>query len=162
MRTPRLSAVSFLCGMAWIAAVGVAGAQQYPNRPIRFVVPFPPGGGNDIVGRIVALRLGDALGQPVVVDNRGGAGGTIGTDLTAKAPADGHTMLINNISLAVNHTLIPKLPYNTLKDLAPVSLIGRQANIVVVHPGVPAKSIKELLDGNRKMGQGHQGVRRET
>ncbi|MBI4207605.1 MAG: tripartite tricarboxylate transporter substrate binding protein [Betaproteobacteria bacterium] len=119
--------------------------QAYPARPIRFIVPFPPGGGNDIVGRIVAMRLGEALGQQVVVDNRGGAGGTIGTEITAKAPPDGHTILINNISLAVNHTLIPKLPYDTLRDLAPVSLVGRQANIVVVHPGVPVKSMQDLL-----------------
>src|ERR1044071_7880297 len=85
-----------------------ASAQTYPTRPIRFIVPFPPGGGNDIVGRIVAVRLGEALGQPLVVDNRGGAGGTIGTDLAAKAPPDGYTLLVNNISLAVNHTLFRK------------------------------------------------------
>ena len=108
-------------------------------------MPFPPGGGNDIVGRIVAQRLADALGQSVVVDNRGGAGGTIGTDLTAKAPADGHTMLINNISLAVNATLFTGLPYDTLRDLAPVSLVGRQPNILVVHLSVPVKSVRELL-----------------
>lgn len=141
----KFRAVAALCGLTCLGAAGIATAQPYPSRPIRFIVPFPPGGGNDIVGRIVALRLSGALGQQVVVDNRGGAGGTIGTDITSKAPADGHTMLINNISLAVNHTLLPKLPYNTLKDLAPVTLIGRQANIVVVHPGVAAKSVKELI-----------------
>lgn len=127
-------------------AVNAMSAQQYPNRPIRFLVPFPPGGGNDIVGRVVAQKLAEGFDQTVVVDNRGGAGGTIGTDVVAKAPADGHTMLINNISLAVNATLIPKLPYDTLKDLVPVSIIGRQPNIVVVHPGVKAKSVKEFLD----------------
>ncbi len=120
-------------------------AQSYPSRPIRFVVPFPPGGGNDIVGRIVALKLAEALGQPVVVDNRAGAGGTIGTDIVAKSPPDGHTMLINNISLAVNATLFAKLPYDTLKDLAPVTLVGRQPNLLVVHPSVPAQSVRELL-----------------
>ena len=114
-----------------------AAAQHYPSRPIRFIVPFPPGGGNDIVGRIVAIKLGEGLGQSVVVDNRGGAGGTIGTDITAKAPPDGYTILVNNISLAVNHTLFRKLPYDTLNDLAPVALIGRQPNIVVVHPAYP-------------------------
>jgi tripartite-type tricarboxylate transporter receptor subunit TctC len=133
------------CSILLLVAQEVGSAQSYPTRPIRLIVPFPPGGGNDIVGRIVALRLSEALGQQVVVDNRGGAGGTIGTDITAKAPADGHTMLINNISLAVNHTLMPKLPYDTLRDLAPVTLIGRQANVVVVHPGVPAKTVSELL-----------------
>jgi tripartite-type tricarboxylate transporter receptor subunit TctC len=127
-------------------ALNAAAAQQYPSRPIRFLVPFPPGGGNDIVGRVVAQKLAEGFDQTVVVDNRGGAGGTIGTDVVAKAPADGHTMLINNISLAVNATLIPKLPYDTLKDLAPVSIIGRQPNIVVVHPGVKAKSVREFLD----------------
>lgn len=128
-----------------LQALPAAQAQNYPSRPVRFIVPFPPGGGNDIVGRIVAQRLNETLGVPVVVDNRGGAGGTIGTDLTSKAPPDGHTMLVNNISLAVNATLIPKLPYDTLKDLAPVTLLGRQPNVVVVHPGVPAGSIRELL-----------------
>ena len=136
-------------GLACCAAVAAflpALAQPlYPSRPIRFIVPFPPGGGNDIVGRIVAVKLSEGLGQQVVVDNRGGAGGTVGTDITAKAAPDGHTLLINNISLAVNHTLIPRLPYDTLRDLAPVSLVGRQANIVVVHPGVAAKSVQELL-----------------
>jgi len=141
-----------------ICAVALTGpthaAESYPNRPIRFVVPFPPGGGNDIVGRIVATQLAERLAQQVVVDNRGGAGGTIGTQITANAPADGHTMLVNNISLAVNHTLIKKLPYDVLKDLAPVSLLGRQPNMVVVHPGNPAKTLGELLEMARaKPGQ---------
>jgi tripartite-type tricarboxylate transporter receptor subunit TctC len=134
------------CGLALAAPAVSVFAQTYPDRPIRFIVPFPPGGGNDIVGRIVAQKLAEGLKQTVVVDNRGGAGGTIGTDMTAKAPADGHTMLVNNISLAVNATLIPKLPYDTLRQLAPVSIIGRQPNILVVHPGVKAKNVKELLD----------------
>ena len=135
-----------------------AAAQSYPARPIRFIVPFPPGGGNDIVGRIVALKLGEGLGQQVVIDNRGGAGGTIGTDITAKAPPDGYTMLVNNISLAVNHTLFTKLPYDTLKDLAPVSLVGRQPNIVVVHASVPAKSMRDLIELARaKPGQVNYG-----
>jgi tripartite-type tricarboxylate transporter receptor subunit TctC len=137
---------SMLALLIVCASFPAAAAESYPSRPIRFIVPFPPGGGNDIVGRIVAAKLSEGLGQQVVVDNRGGAGGTIGTDILAKAPPDGHTMLVNNISLAVNHTLFRKLPYDTLKDLAPVSLIGRQPNIVVVHPGVPAKSMRELLE----------------
>ena len=139
----KLVAIGALLAVA--LAAEHAAAQAYPVRPIRFIVPFPPGGGNDIVGRIVAQKLADGLGQSVVVDNRGGAGGTIGTELTAKSPPDGYTMLINNISLAVNATLFTKLPYDTLKDLAPVSMVGRQPNILVVHPSVPAKSIRELL-----------------
>lgn len=145
MSTVRLAA-ALLCGLLLAAAYAPAHAQQYPNRPIRFIVPFPPGGGNDIVGRIVAQRLHEALGQTVVVDNRGGAGGTIGTDITARAPADGHTMLINNISLAVNATLFAKLPYDTLKDLAPVTLVGRQPNLVTVPPSLPVASVREFLD----------------
>src|SRR5690606_7023821 len=109
------------CGFVLAAPLAGFAAPGYPERPIRFIVPFPPGGGNDIVGRIVAQKLAEGLRQTVVVDNRGGAGGTIGTDMTAKAPADGHTMLVNNISLAVNATLIPKLPYDTLRHLAAVS-----------------------------------------
>lgn len=138
-----------LLGLLLCAA---AQAQSYPDRQIRFIVPFPPGGGNDIVGRIVAQKLAEGLGQPVVVDNRGGAGGTLGTEILAKAPADGYTVLINNISLAVNATLKPGLAYDTLKDLAPVSIIGRQPNIVVVHPAVKADSIKGLLDLARARG----------
>ena len=155
----RLSAVrtAFVICAAF-AGFPATAAESYPSRPLRFIVPFPPGGGNDIVGRIVAVKLAEGLGQQVVVDNRGGAGGTIGTDITAKALPDGYTMLVNNISLAVNHTLVTKLPYDTLKDLAPVSLIGRQPNIVVVHPGVSAKSVGELLDLARaKPGQVNYG-----
>lgn len=128
-----------------LAIPGTALAQAYPAKAIRFVVPFAPGGGNDILGRVIAQKLHEGFGVPVVVDNRGGAGGTIGTDIVAKSPPDGYTMLINNVSLAVNVTLYSKLPYDTLKDLEPVSLAGRQPNILVVHPSLPVKSVKELL-----------------
>ena len=145
MKPARIVSALLLCCAPLCAAATVA-AQSYPTRPIRFIVPFPPGGGNDIVGRIIAQKLAESLNQTVVVDNRGGAGGTIGTDMTAKAPADGHTMLVNNISLAVNATLIPKLPYDTQRDLLPVSIIGRQPNILVVHPGSKAKTVRELIE----------------
>ena len=145
MRGMNLVGVVLVAGAILSLASACAGAQHYPSRPVRFIVPFPPGGGNDIVGRVIALRLAEALGQPVIVDNRGGAGGRLGTDITAKSPADGHTLLINNISLAVNATLFAKLPYDTLKDLAPVTLVGRQPNLLVVHPSVAAQSIRELL-----------------
>ena len=141
--------LAFAVGLAICAA---AQAQPYPSKQIRFIVPFPPGGGNDIVGRIVAQKLAEGLKQTVVVDNRGGAGGTLGTEMTAKAPADGYTMLLNNISLAVNATLMPKLAYDTVRDLAPVSIVGRQPNIVVVHPGVKAATMKEFLDLARARG----------
>ena len=148
---------------AWLALVMAftppAAAQTAPSgKPITMVVPFPPGPSLDLVARLTGAKLADALGQPVVVDNRGGAGGTIGTDITAKSPPDGYTVLINNISLAVNATLFAKLPYDTLRDLQAVSLIGRQPNIVVVHAGVPAKSMRELLELARaKPGQVNYG-----
>jgi len=132
-------------GLLWFSACIAAETQRYPTRPVRFVVPFAPGGANDVVARIVALKLSEALGEPVVVDNRGGGGGTIGTDIVAKAPPDGHTLLIASVGMAVNVALYPKLPYDTLKDFAPVTSMGAQPNIVVVNPSVPAKSLGELL-----------------
>ncbi len=118
----------------------------YPTRPVRVLMPFPPGGGTDIIGRMIAQRFAKALGQPFIVDNRAGTGGTIATDLAAKAPRDGHTLLVSNISLAVNASLYPKLPYDTLKDLAPLGMVGEQSNVLVVHPSVPAQSVRELMD----------------
>src|SRR5687768_11985219 len=125
-------------------AAPVAG-QDYPSRPVRIVVPFAPGGAVDLVARTIAPRLNEAFGQSVIVDNRSGAGGTIGTDIVAKARPDGHTLLVASMGVAVNAVLYPKLPYDTLKDLAPVTTLGEQPNIVVVHPSVAAKSMGELL-----------------
>jgi tripartite-type tricarboxylate transporter receptor subunit TctC len=141
---PRLSLVAVFT--ACLLAPATHAAETASSRPIRFIVPFPPGGGNDIVGRIVANRLAEQMRRQIVVDNRGGAGGIIGTQITATAPPDGHTMLVNNISLAVNQTLYPKLPYDVRKDLTGVSLLGRQPNVVVVYPGTPAKNMRELMD----------------
>jgi tripartite-type tricarboxylate transporter receptor subunit TctC len=132
-----------------IAAVAcstsAAAADTYPNRPIRAVVPFAPGGAVDIVARMTAQKLGEVLGQPVVVDNRAGAGGTVGTDIVAKARPDGYTLLIGSMGVAVNAVLYPKLPYDTLRDLAAVTMLAEQPNIIVVHPSVPAKSVRELV-----------------
>ena len=132
-----------------VAVCAPAAAQNYPNKPIRFVVPFAPGGGTDIVARVLAQRLNETLGQPVVVDNRGGAGSTLGSDIVCKAPADGYTMLLGNISLAFNAWLYKSLPYIAVRDLAAVSLVAVQPNIVVVHPSVPGKSLKEFTDYTR-------------
>ena len=130
------------------------GAQTFPTRSLRMIVPFAPGGGIDIVGRIVAQRLSDALGQPVVVDNRSAAGGTFGTNLTAKAAPDGHTLLTNSISMAVNATLYAKLPYDTIKDFSPVTLAHKSPNVLVLHPAVAVTSVKELIELARaKRGQ---------
>jgi tripartite-type tricarboxylate transporter receptor subunit TctC len=146
---PSLLLLAVLAAGPLTAAIAQAG---FPSRPIRFVVPFPPGGGNDIVGRIVAHRLAEVLAGQIVIDNRGGAGGTIGTEIVARSAPDGHTLLINNISLAVNATLIPKLPYDTEKDLDAISLIGRQPNLLVVASASPAKSVRDLLELGRAKG----------
>ena len=133
--------------LALLAACTPAGAhaQAYPTKPIRLVVPFAPGGGTDIIARLVAQQLGETLGQPVVADNRGGAGSTLGTEIVAKAPADGYTLLLGNISLAFNAELYKKLPYDAIRDLAPISLVAVQPNIIVIHPSLPAKTMKEFI-----------------
>lgn len=144
MTARALSRIAAAAAVALLACAGAA-AQQYPARPIRAVVPFAPGGAVDIVARMTGQHLGERLGQPIVVDNRGGAGGTIGTDMVAKARPDGYTLLIGSMGVAVNAVLYPKLTYDTLKDLAPVTMLAEQPNIVVVHPSVPAKSIRDLV-----------------
>lgn len=127
-----------------------AHAQSYPTRPIRFIVPFAPGGTSDLVARLLGAKIGDALGQTVVVDNRAGAGNTIGTQLAAKAPPDGHTILISHVGLAINETLYANLPYSALKDLAPVAQIGATPNAVVVKNALPAKTIQDFIAMARK------------
>ena len=136
----------------WLAAIvfvllgapSAALADDYPNRPLRLVVPFPPGGINDIVGRIIAQRLGERLGKQVIVDNRGGAGGLVGGEMVANAPKDGYTLMINSLASAVNPWLY-KLPYDPLKSFAPVSILVAAPNVVTVNPGLPVKNISELL-----------------
>jgi len=120
-------------------------AQQYPNRPIRFVVPLAAGGTTDIVARLVAQRLSEALGQPVVVDNRPGGGTTIGAAVVAKAQPDGYTLLFHSVSLATTVPLYPKLPYDAVKDFAPISAVGQSFYVVAVHPSVPVHSLKDLV-----------------
>ncbi len=132
------------------AVIPVAGAQNnpgtYPSKPIRFIVPYVPGGAADIVGRAVAQRFSERFGVPVIVDNRAGAGGNLGTELAAKSTPDGHTILMGNVGpLSISVSLYKKLPYNPLTDLAPVSLMVIYPNVLVVHPGVAAKSVSELV-----------------
>jgi tripartite-type tricarboxylate transporter receptor subunit TctC len=128
-----------------LGAFHTAAAQNYPNRPIRMVVPFAPGGGSDISGRILADGMSPLLGQTIVVDNRAGAGSTIGTDIVAKSTPDGYTLLLGNISMAFNPALYKKLPYETLRDFMPITLATEQPNIVVAHPSLPAKTLKEFV-----------------
>ncbi|MGE0559800.1 MAG: tripartite tricarboxylate transporter substrate binding protein [Burkholderiales bacterium] len=121
-------------------------AQSYPSKPLRLVVPFPPGGPTDIVSRLLAPKMAAALGQQIVVENRGGAGGAIGTEQVARAAPDGYTLVMGTIGgLAVAKSLNPKLGYDTLRDLAPITQSVSVTSILVVHPSVPAKNVRELL-----------------
>ncbi len=122
-----------------------AWAQQYPARTIRLIVHSSPGGSSDILGRLIAQRLTEALGQQVVVENRAGASGIIGVEVAVKSPPDGYTILISQTSLAINPSIFPKIPYNALRDLAPITQIVDGPNVLVVHPSVPARSVKQLI-----------------
>ncbi len=130
-----------------LAFCAIAHAQPaYPAKAIRFIVPFPPGGPLDIVARLIGQELNRAWGQPVLVDNRPGAGGNIGADVVAKAPADGYTILMGAVSThAINVWLYSKLPYDPIKDFAPVTLVTSVPNVLVVHPSVPAKDVRQLI-----------------
>ncbi len=129
-----------------LVSIGTVHSQAYPNRPIRAIVPIAPGGGTDTTGRLVTTRLGEALGQQIVVDNRAGGGGTIGASIAAKAQPDGYTFLFGSISThGVNPAIFKKLPYDHIKDFAPVSLIGKVPNVLVVHPSLPVKSVSDLI-----------------
>lgn len=123
---------------------GLAGA-QYPNRAIKLVVPFPPAGATDVVGRIVAAKLGERLGQPVVVDNKPGAGGAIGSDLVAKSPADGYTLLIATSSTHSIGPVLQKLPYDPIRDFAPITHVANVPNVLVVSPTLPVSSVQDLV-----------------
>ena len=135
------------CLLAFVPClVPLVHAQNYPARPLRLIVPTAPGGGTDFTGRLVAAKLSETMGQQVVVENRGGGGGSVGADNAAKATPDGYTLLLGSIAThAVNPALYKKLPYDHLKDFAPVSLIGTVPNALVVHPSVPVKSMQEFI-----------------
>jgi tripartite-type tricarboxylate transporter receptor subunit TctC len=121
-------------------------AQMYPAKPVRFIVPFAPGGGNDVMARLIGSKLAEGLGQQVIIDNRAGAGGSIGSELVAKAPPDGYTILMGHIgTLAINPALYPKLPYDPVNDFEPVVLVATAQNILVVHPSLPVHSVKDLI-----------------
>ena len=128
-----------------LVATGASAQSPYPHRPIRIVVPSSPGGGLDFIARAVGQQLTAAWGQSVVIDNRAGAGGTIGPDLVAKAAPDGYTLLVVSASFAVNPSVYPKLPYDSIRDFAPVTLATSQPQVIVVHPAVAAKSLKDFV-----------------
>lgn len=137
----RIVLACLACGMAWSAP----SRAQYPDKPVRFILPFPPGGGTDALARAMGNRLAEALGTQVIVDNRPGGGANIGADVAAHSPADGHTLFMVTATHAINATLYKKLSYDLVKDFAPVSELGTTALVVVVHPTVPARSLKQLI-----------------
>jgi tripartite-type tricarboxylate transporter receptor subunit TctC len=121
-------------------------AQSYPSKPIKFVIGFAPGGATDVVGRLMAKKMGDALGQPIIVENKGGASSNIGAEAVFRAAPDGYTFYVCAITSAINVSLFPKLPFDFAKDFEPVALFATLPNILVVHPSVAAKSAQELID----------------
>jgi tripartite-type tricarboxylate transporter receptor subunit TctC len=139
-RTVRIALLSVL-----IAAVLPSQAQDYPNRPVRMVDPFSPGGSTDILARIAAQKLTDRMGRPFLVENRAGGGGHIGAELVAKSPPDGYTLLVAGVPQAIGMTLYKKLNYDLAKDLAPITQLATFPSLIVVHPSLPVKNIKELI-----------------
>ncbi|HYK12599.1 MAG TPA: tripartite tricarboxylate transporter substrate binding protein [Burkholderiales bacterium] len=124
---------------------GAVSAQSYPSKPVRVVIPWPPGGSNDVVGRIVTQKVGENLGQQFIVDNRAGAAGSIGADVVAKAPPDGYTLMVHSTSHVGNAHLYKKLPYDTLKDFTGVALLAAQPGALTIHPSLPVKTVKEFI-----------------
>ena len=138
-------AARWITALALYAATG-AFAQSYPTKPVRLIVPFPAGGGSDVVGRIVAQKLGDRIGQQVIVDNRAGAGGSIGTEAVVKAPPDGYTVVLASTSeIAINPGIYSKLNYDTVKDLAAVAMVAATPMVVIVHPTLPVANMRDLI-----------------
>jgi tripartite-type tricarboxylate transporter receptor subunit TctC len=150
-------------------ALGFADARAqasdvWPSKPIRFILPFPPGGGTDILGRIVSERLAARLGQPVVIENRGGAGGNLGAEAAAKSAPDGYTIVLVAPSLAISPSLYSKLNYDPVKDFAPISLVATVPNVMITHPSVPARTLQEFIalakskPGGMNFGSGGNGT----
>ncbi len=147
MEYQALRRLTLLLGSAVLAmTAGPAAAQPYPNKPIRLIAPYPPGGTSDILARIAGQKLGEAWNARIVVDNRPGASGSLGTEIAAKANADGYTLVIGSVApIVLNPLFYPKIAYQSLRDFTPVSLIGAAPQLLVVSPAVPAKSVKELI-----------------
>jgi len=146
-RTPlgRRPWIGLACAVACVAASGLAMAQDYPNRPVKLVVPYPPGGPTDIVARVVAQKLQEQMGQPFVIDNKPGAGANTGAEAVARSTPDGYTLLVATTAHAINPSLFSKLSYQLLKDLAPVSQLTSGPLVIVANPALPAQNIQELI-----------------
>jgi tripartite-type tricarboxylate transporter receptor subunit TctC len=142
----RAREILLTCAALAIPATSLAQAQVYPTKPIRFIAPFPPGGTSDIVARVAAQKLTDSLGKQVIVDNRGGASGTIGYEMAAKSPPDGYTLLLCSMGgLVTNQFLYKRLPFDPMKDFAPVSQLATAGQVLVIHPAVQAKTVQDLI-----------------
>ena len=139
----RRAGAAIAATLLW--ATGAALAQPYPDKPVRFVVPYPPGGGTDVIARIVQERFQAALGQPIVIENRGGAAGSLGTDVVAKAAPDGYTVLFTLSSHTINPAIYPKLPYNTVRDFEPVGTVASLPQILVANNALPVNTVAELI-----------------
>ena len=141
----RMLRLSAALGLACFAVASLAQAQSFPSKAVRLIVPFPPGGPADVMGRVYADKLGTLWNQPVIVENRAGAAGNIGSELTAKAVPDGHTILLVASSHVINNALYDKLPYHPIRDFTPISQVANYALVLVAHPAVPATTLKELV-----------------
>jgi tripartite-type tricarboxylate transporter receptor subunit TctC len=141
----KLIRLSSACVFLIVFACGAAWAQQYPTRPVRVVIVFPPAGATDIVGRIAFQKVGEQLNQQFVIDNRAGAGGTIGAAVVAKSPPDGYTLMVYSTTLLSNAHLYRKLPYDPLKDFVGITPVARLVNMLVVHPSMPVRTVKDLI-----------------
>lgn len=141
MKIATRLALTMMLGMATLSAH----AQTYPAKPVRFIVPFPPGGPTDIMGRLAAQRLTEAWGVQVVADNRAGAGGNIGAELCAKSPPDGYTLCMMTVAQSISPSIYPKLGFDPLKDFAPVTLMATLPSLLMVHPSLPVKNVKDLV-----------------
>jgi tripartite-type tricarboxylate transporter receptor subunit TctC len=148
----RRDFMTLLGGAAMLPAAARA-AEPFPVRPIRLVVPYPAGGGTDIVGRVLGQKLHESLGQPVVIDNRGGAGGTIGTGLAAKSTPDGYTLVLVPTSHVINPSIYAKLPYDTERDFAPITMVASAAILMAINPRVPAKTVRDFVEAAKAQPQ---------
>jgi len=146
MATRCLKHAALMCAVIIVAGGSFAQAQNYPVKAIRYIVPFPAGGTTDILARMAGQKLTEAWGQQIIIDNRPGAGGNVGSEIASKAPADGYTILGGTVSShSINTSLYSKMPYHPLKDFAPITLLAMVPNVLVVHPSVPAKTVKEFI-----------------
>ena len=155
---PKLLRALFLFAVSFLPVGGLAGAQDaYPSEPVRMIVPFPPGGPADLIARVMAQKLSEDFGKQFYVENHSGAGGNLGVGIAARAPADGYSLMINSQATVTNRSLYKSLPYDPFKDLIAVTRIATTPNVIVVHPSVPAKSMKELVELMRSGGEQYHG-----